>query len=126
MGVLWKTAHLCVVYVSEMSRLERNKKNLKRLANLPRKQRNKLLQKINKDCIDCLRDCCLNILEGRIPLKPKNKEQLRKYKTKIRAAANKKIGSSKVRRSFQFGGFFQALIPVLASLIGPIISNFIE
>ena len=115
-----------MVHELKMSRLARNKKNLKRLSNLPRNQRNKLLQKINKDCIDCLRDCCLNILRGNIPLKSKNKEKLRRYKTKIRAAANKKIVSSKVQRRFQFDGFFEALMPVLASLIGPIISNFIE
>ena len=107
-----------------MSRLAHNKKLIKSLAILPRKQRNRLLQKIDKSCIDCLRDCCKNILQGRIPLKPAHKHKLKRYKKKLRAAANPKIGSSKARKHFQFGGFFQALIPILASLIGRIVLNF--
>ena len=109
-----------------MSRLARNKKLIKSLSILPKKQRNKLLGKIDKSCIDSLRDCCRNILQGKVQLNPKNKRKLKPYKNKLRAAANPKIGSNKARKYFQFGGFFQALIPVLASIISPIISNLIQ
>ena len=109
-----------------MSRLARNKKLIKSLSILPKKQRNKLLRKVDKSCIDSLRDCCRNILQGQVPLNPKHKRKLKPYKNRLRAAANPKIGSNKVRKHFQFGGFFQALIPVLASLIGPIISNLVR
>ena len=108
-----------------MSRLARNKKLIKSLTILPKKQRNKLLRKVDKSCIDSLRDCCRNILLGHIPLNPSNKRKLKPYKSKLRAAANPKIGSSKARKHFQIGGFFQALIPVLASIIGPVISSLV-
>ena len=108
-----------------MSRLARNRKLIKALSVLPKKQRNSLLRKIDKSCIDTLRDCCKCILQGRLPLTTSNKRKLKPYKSKLRAAANPKIGSNKVRKHFQFGGFFQALIPVLAGLIGPIVSSLI-
>ena len=108
-----------------MSRLARNKKLLKTLSVLPRKQRNRLLKKIDKSCIDCIRDCCKSILKGKISLKPGHKRRLRSYKSKLRAAANPSLGSSAVRKHLQFGGFFQALIPALAGLIGPIVSNLL-
>ena len=108
-----------------MSRLAHNKKLIKTLSILPRKQRNRLLKKIDKSCIDCLRDCCKHILQGKIQLKPANKRRLKRYKSKLRAVANPQIGSSTARKHLQFGGFFQALIPVLASLIGPIVSKLI-
>ena len=109
-----------------MSRLARNKKLIKSLTILPKKQRNKLLRKVDKSCIDSLRDCCKSILQGEIPLNPSNKRRLKPYKNKLRAAANPKIGSNRARKHFQFGGFFQALIPVLASVIGPIISSLVQ
>ena len=111
--------------IKTMSRLARNKKLIKTLSVLPRKQRNRLLKKIDKSCIDCIRDCCKSILKGKIPLKPGHKRRLRPYKSKLRAAANPSLSSSAVRKHLQFGGFFQALIPALAGLIGPIVSNLL-
>ena len=107
----------------KMSRLSRNKRLIHSLTLLPKRQRNKLLRKVDKSCIDSLRDCCGYILQGHVPLNLTNKRKLKPYKSKLRAAANPKIGSTKARKHFQFGGFFQALIPVLASILGPIIST---
>ena len=111
--------------IIRMSRLARNKKLIKTLSVLPRKQRNSLLKKIDKSCIDCIRDCCKHILQGKISLKPAHKRRLKRYKSKLRATANPSLGSSTVRKHLQFGGFFQALIPALAGLIGPIVSNLL-
>ena len=123
---LLKTAHNDKKLIAtRMSRLARNKKLIKSLSVLPRKQRNRLLKKIDKSCIDCIRDCCKSILKGKIPLKPAHKRRLKPYKSKLRAAANPSLGSSAVRKHLQFGGFFQALIPALAGLIGPIVSNLL-
>lgn len=107
----------------KMSRLERNCALLRVLLSLPKKERNKLLKSINKSCIDSLRDCCRNILFNEIPIKPEQKSRLQVHKAKLRAVANRKVGSEQVRKHFQTGGFFQALIPVLASIVGPILSS---
>ena len=109
----------------KMARLALNKKLIKALSVLPRKQRNRLLQKIDKSCIDSIRDCCKHILLGRVSVKPAQKRKLRAYKSKLRAAADPKVGSTAVRKHLQFGGFFQALIPVLASLLGPLVSKIL-
>lgn len=106
-----------------MSRLERNCVLLRVLVSLPKKERNKLLKSIHKSCIDSLRDCCRNILFNEIPIKADQKQKLQVYKAKLRAVANPKVGSEQVRKHFQTGGFFQALIPVLASIVGPILSS---
>ena len=108
-----------------MARLAHNKKLIKSLSILPRKQRNRLLKKIDKSCIDSIRDCCKHILLGQVSIKPAHKRRLRTYKSKLRAAANPRVGSSAVRKHLQFGGSFQALIPVLASLLGPLVSKIL-
>ena len=108
-----------------MAPLAHNKKLIKSLSILPRKQRNRLLKKIDKSCIDSIRDCCKHILLGQVSIKPAHKRRLRTYKSKLRAAANPRVGSSAVRKHLQFGGFFQALIPVLASLLGPFVSKIL-
>ena len=108
-----------------MSRMSRNKKLIKTLSVLPRKQRNKLLQKIEKSCVDCIRDCCKHILEGKVPLKQAHKHRLKRYKSKLRATANPNVSSSAARKNLQFGGFFQALVPILSTLLGPVLSNLL-
>ena len=104
-----------------MARLTNNKKLIKTLSLLPKKQRNQLLQKIDRSCLDSIRDCCKHILLGKISIKRAHKRKLFAFKSKLRAVANSSVGSSAVRKHLQYGGFFQSLIPILAGLLGPLI-----
>ena len=105
-----------------MSRLERKCLFVELLLSLPKAERNKVLKIICKPCIDTLRDCCKNILQNKIPIKAEVKQRLKTHKDKLRAVASHRIRSEEARKLFQTGGFFQALIPVLASIINPILS----
>ena len=107
-----------------MSRLERCSCLILHLSQLPTRERNKLLRVIPKSYIDVLRDCCSGFLLDNVA--PECKEQLRPYKGRLRAVANPNTDTTKARKHFQSGGFFQALIPVLARLVGPIIAGLVK
>ena len=103
-----------------MKRITQKKRMILALTRLSKQARNRPLGQIDKECINCLRDCCRNILTGEIRLSPFDKSRLSQYKSKIREIAQRKTGTGKVRKHLQFGGFFQALIPILTGLIGTI------
>ena len=102
--------------------MSHNKYLIKCLCVLSKQQRNQLLKIVDKSCIDCIRDCCKSILEGGVKITPTQKKKLRRYKTKLRAVADPQKGSQEARKHLQYGGFFQALLPVLASIVSPLIS----
>ena len=107
-----------------MSRLERCSCLIFHLSQLSTRERNKLLRVIPKSYIDILRDCCKGfLLDNAVP---ECKEQLRPFKGKLRAVTNPNTSTALARKHFQSGGFFQALIPVLARLVGPIIAGLVK
>ena len=89
-----------------MARLTNNKKLIKTLSLLPKKHRNQLLQKIDRSCLDSIRDCCKHILLGKISIKRAHKRKLFAYKSKLRAVANPSIGSSTARKTCNTVAFF--------------------
>ena len=60
----------------------------------PRAQE-KLMTKRDEKFINCISECCLNVLKGNIPLTTKKKKALRKHRNTLRALVNKKVGVEK-------------------------------
>ena len=105
-------------------RLARNKKLFKIIANAPLKEQKRLLSSVDRDFIDSCRDCCKNILDGRINIPIKSRQKLFRYKSAIRKLGQSSPLSLKSsRKILQMGGFFTTLIPFLSSLIGPVLSS---
>ena len=105
-------------------RLTRNKKLIKIISSASIKQRKRLLSSVDRDFIDMCRDCCENILEGRINISPKTHQKLSRYKKHIRKLGRPtKVSLKSARNTLQTGVFFTALIPILSSLIGPVLSS---
>lgn len=85
--------------------------------------RHQLLKNADKLLVRTLFECCLNILEGNVPLNDKQKKKLSKQKSWLRKIA-KKAGSWKQKRKIlQRGG--NLLIPILASVVGTLISSLL-
>ena len=105
-------------------RLTRNKKYIKSISNNPVSVQKRILATADRDFIETCRDCCENILAGRVNITPKNLQKLRRHKTTVRRLGCKNRVSLKTGRELlQKGGFFSALLPILSSLIGPVLSG---
>ena len=91
------------------------------------KVRRALLKEGDKDLIQCLCECCHNILNGHIKLLPKQKKLLQRHCKDLRALSSKRVKLGKKRQILvQKGGFLPAVLaPILtiaSSLIGGLLS----
>ena len=102
------------------ARLQRNKHLLQVLAKSKPNVVKSVIKSADRDLIDTLCECCLNVLNGNVPLAPPQKRKLCKYKTVLRTLAYKKQASQqkKKRSLLQKGGFLPALLaPALAGFL---------
>ena len=60
-------------------RLTRNKKLFRLIANAPVKEQKRILSSVDRDFIDTCRECCKNIIEGRINIPCKSRQKLFQY-----------------------------------------------
>ena len=105
-------------------RLTRNKRLIKFISEGKIREQKRILASVDRDFINTCRDCCKNILEGRINISPKTRQKLVPYKKHIRKFGRPgNLSLKAARNSLQTGGFFTALIPILSSLIGPVLSS---
>ena len=80
-----------------------------------------ILRGVDKDLLQCLSECALNILKGNVTLKPSEKTRLTKYRQKLRKVADKKVSLKQKHTIVQMGGFAPALlVPLLTPLIAPL------
>lgn len=90
---------------------------LKALVKLKPKQRVAFLKTADKDLVQCLCGCALNVLKGQVPVNTSQRKKLSPYKRLLRRLVLKKGGwKSKKKVLIQKGGNF---IPLL---LGPVIS----
>ena len=79
-----------------------------------------ILQGADKDILQCLSQCALNVLKGNVPLSGPQKAKLTKYKQKLRKEANKKVSLQEKYEIVQTGGFVPLLLaPLLRKVIAP-------
>ena len=88
------------------------------------KQRHGVIQGANKELMNCLCECALNVLNGNIPLKPSEKKKIKKYKRHLRVLSDRKTGAQKKKRVLrQKGGFLGALLTPVLSALGGLLSK---
>lgn len=107
-------------------RLKRNSLWLKYLSRSKPSMRRAMIKAADKDMVDTLCECCLNVLNGNIPLTPSQKKKLSKYKLTLRGLVRSKKTSYKRKKKAlltQKGGFLGAL---LATLAGAVLPQIIE
>lgn len=107
---------------SAMSRGVRNNLDLlKALVKAAPSQRKAILHSANRECIDALCECALNILIGNIPLTPSQKKKLIPYKNHLRKLIDKKLSLKKKKGILsQRGGNF------LSALLGPVLQGLVS
>ncbi len=102
------------------ARLKRNLPLLHILAKASPSDQKIACKCLHKDCIQCLADCCKNILNGNIPLTASQKQHLLAHKKSLRLLANKSTSVAAKKRIIarQKGGFLSLLIKPVLSVLG--------
>ena len=80
-----------------------------------------ILRSADRNLLQCLTECVLNILKGNVKLKPSYKARLTKYHQNLRKVADNRVSLKEKQKIVQTGGFVPALLtPLLAPLIAPL------
>jgi hypothetical protein len=86
------------------------------------KVRKDLIETGGREVIDCISECCINILKGNVPLTSKQKCCLAKHKDKLRELSKKKVSLTKKKQIIQTGGFpLAAILAPIASVLGSLL-----
>ncbi|KAF4517303.1 hypothetical protein B566_EDAN008638 [Ephemera danica] len=96
---------------------------LKIVLNAEPKLRNAILKFADKNLVQTICECVLNVLLGNVPLDEEEKKKFRKHKTILRKIVKKKGNWKSKRKILQKGGSF--LIPLLVPVLGSLLSNLL-
>lgn len=87
-------------------------------------KRNQLIEYASREQINAIAECIDNVLRGIVPLSGKEINYLRRYKTPMRLVSNKRVPLKEKKSTLkQRGGFLTALLPIAASVLGPLLGR---
>ena len=95
---------------------------LKYLCKAKPKHAKGVIEHCDSDLLNALSECSLNVLKGVVPLKPHQRKRLIKYKNNVRGLAKKSTPKRKKKALLLKGGFLQALLTPLLSVLGGLLS----
>jgi hypothetical protein len=105
-----------------MKRIKSNYHALNVLKSAQPKLRKAIISNCNRELLNCISECILNVLNGNLKVSDCAKQKLKKHKSVHRKVADKRVTSSaKMRLIHQRGGFLlpllTAVLPTLANLL---------
>ena len=105
-----------------MRRVRSNYHTLHVLKAAPKKLRKAIIANCNRELVNSISECVLNVLNGNVKLSGCSTRNLRKYKALLRKVADRRVPlSDKKKLIVQRGGFLlpllSAVLPAIASLI---------
>ena len=102
---------------------------LEGLTHLSNKCRKKMIQESPKEVIDCVGECCINLIKGNVRLTNAQKNQLRARKQHIRLLSSMQVPlDTKKKIINQKGGALLGLLlkPLIAPIIGSVLGEIIK
>ena len=105
-----------------MRRIKSNFHKLHTLKDAQPKLRKAIISKYDKDLVNCVSECTLNLLHGNVKLSDCARKKLRKYRRQLRTFVERRVSLARKKKLIiQRGGFLvpllTAVLPTLASLI---------
>ncbi len=76
-----------------------------------------------KELVDALCECSLNVLKGVVPLSVHQRKRLSRYKNNLRTVAKKTVSRQQKKALFQKGGFLSALLTPIINVLGTLLGN---
>jgi len=98
---------------------------LKHLSKLSERQKKKFIKTADKSVVQSIRECCINILNGQIPLNSSQKARLKRNKQGLRSLILSKTAIGKKRKILQKGGFLSAILTAALPIVGSLIASAI-
>ncbi len=94
------------------------------LAKSKPKLRKLLIDHVPPSVLAAICECSLNVLKGVIPLPPRQRQRLARYKTHLRALANKRVSKKRKKRYLKQrgGGLLNVLLPPAIGVLGNLLS----
>ena len=104
-------------------RMKHNSDLLRVLACSTPKQRKAILATCHVDLIKCLAEISLNVLKGVVPINGEQKKKLRRYKSVLRALADKRVPLKKKKEKLnqRGGNLLSLLLPPVLSTLGSLL-----
>jgi hypothetical protein len=84
----------------------------------PKDRKNILKDKCDRPFVECISECCKNVLRGNVPMNRSQLINLRRHKRMIRKLSLKKSSLKNKKRIIQTGGFLGALLGPIVSILG--------
>ena len=104
-------------------KLEKTFEKVRLLSLATPKARKSFVCEGNREVIDCISECCANVLKGKVPLTSRQKSDLRKHRDKLRLVAKKKLSLTTKKGIIQKSGFLGSLLVPVAALLGSLLSS---
>ena len=98
-----------------MRRIKANYYALQVLKNARPKLRKAIVSNCNKDLLNSICECVLNVLNGNIRISDCTKRKLRKFRTSLRSLVDKRLPLVSKRQVIQQRGVF--LLPLLSAVL---------
>ena len=102
---------------------------LEGLTQLSNECRKKMIQESPKEVIDCVGECCINLIKGNVRLTNAQKNQLRARKQHIHLLSSKQVPLVEKKKIInQKGGALLGLLlkPLMAPIIGSVLGEIIK
>lgn len=99
---------------------------LEGLCNIPHRNRQKIINDCPKEILDCVGECCLNLIKGNVKLTNAQKEKLRSRENDIRYLSTKRVAVADKKKILnQKGGALLGLLlkPLLGSVLGSVLGQ---
>ena len=106
-------------------RLKKHADTLHFMAKAKPKVNKALIEARDKELINCLCECALNVLKGNVPLSHDQKRKLARHKTGLRTLIAPKTSVNKKKKVLQTGGFLPALLGPILGVVGPLLSKIL-
>ena len=103
-------------------RLKKNANILMLMKNASKKTNNDIIKKADKELVNTLCECSLNVLNGNIKLTPTQKKRLHRHCATLRCLVDKKTSLNKKKKALQTGGFLPAVLGILAPILSKLLS----
>jgi hypothetical protein len=112
------------VSLATMSHVRKHAALLRTIAKARPDLRRSLLEMADKELIRCICEISDNTLKGHVILSSRQKQKLSRYKKILRRIAKRGESWNQKKRIIQSGSGF--IVPLLAAVLGPIISSLIK
>jgi hypothetical protein len=108
-----------------MDVVRKYKPHIELLACCSPKFRRALLKEANHELIQCLSECCLNVLQGVVPVSSSTKRKLRRHKSLLRQLASTSTSNRHKKKLVvqSGGGFLLVLLPAVISAISALVAS---